>query len=283
MYTDITGVTEQQNIKHALARVDDDDACRFVFYKVAEGFISSTSLSTTSLRLEAYTEDEDYKLQLRFNTLFKVPTTLLVSDDKTKFLHQCRDKPWPLHPQSKNRSEANVFTDIVSHILAHLGTDIKLERKYRQLFSGSTTVGYGDLGMGTQWTWHGTPDGRVRGEVNLIAGGDIDEEDDGSDSDVGSSSSDGKTTTIEAKRNSKAVHLSQVVATCVVAAFIEKRLHPTKSAMVPTILIDERYCRVCLYDCEKDILLISGRKSLSTKGCLSQSAMVFLWAVLNHR
>ena len=235
-----------------------------------------------------------------------LPTTSLVLDDKIRFLHGCRSKPWPLHPERKNQSEASVFTDIVSHILAHLCTGIKLEAKYRHICSGSKTVDYGDLGMGTHRTWHGTPDGRVRGEVNLIAGGDIDEEDvpdDSSDSDVpddssdsdagsfssdgksdaGSCSSDGKTTTIEAKRSSKVVHLSQVVATCVVAAFVEKNVHPTKSAMVPTILIDEHCCRVCLYDCNKDILLISGRKSLSTNGHLSQSAMVFLWAVLNHR
>ena len=292
MYTDITGIL--RNIEYALLRVDDDDDCRFVYYKVLKGFNCSTSLSTTYLKLEAYAEEE-YKLQLRFKSLFEVPTTSLVLDDKIKFLHGCRSKPWPLHPERKNQSEASVFTDIVSHILAHLCTGIKLEGKYRHICSGSKTVDYGDLGMGTHLMWHGTPDGRVRGEVNLIAGGDIDEEDvpddssdsdvpdDSSDSNVGSVSSDGKPTTIEAKRSSRAVHLSQVVATCVVAAFVEKNVHPTKSAMVPTILIDEHCCRVCLYDCNKDILLISGRKSLSINGHLSQSAMVFLWAVLNHR
>lgn len=290
MYTDITGVTEQRDIEYALARVNDDDACRFVFYKVRNNFNSCTVLSTTALSLEAYhTKDDRFKLQMQFNTLFKVPTTSLVADDTIKFLRNCRSKPWPpLHPDKRNLSETRVFADIVSRIFVHLSSDITLEKQYWQFqFLSSKTVTQGDLGIGAEDTWHGTPDGRVRGEVNLIAGGYNDEEDapddDSSDSDIGSVSSDRKTTTIEAKRHSKAVHLSQVVATCVVAAFTEKNLHPTKSAMVPTILIDEHYCRVCLYDCEKDILLISGKKSLGTKGHLSQSAMVFLWAVLNHR
>ena len=130
--------------------------------------------------------------------------------------------------------------------------------------------------------------GEWGGEVNLLLG-DNDEEDtqedddssDSNDSDA-STSTDGKTVTIEAKM-SKSANLSQMVATCVVTSFTEKNLNPSKSAMVPTILIDEHKCRVCLYDCDKDILLIFSIKSLSTKGHLSQSAMVFLWAALNHR
>ena len=130
--------------------------------------------------------------------------------------------------------------------------------------------------------------GEWGGEVNLLLGDDEEdtkEDDDSSDSNDSDASTftDGKTATIEAKVRSKSANLSQMVATCVVASFTEKNLHPSKSAMVPTILIDEHKCRVCLYDCDKDILLIFGIKSLSTKGHLSQSAMVFLWAALNHR
>ena len=57
--------------------------------------------------------------------------------------------------------------------------------------------------------------------------------------------------------------LPQVVATCVTTSFTERNLHPEKVAMVPTVLIGEHSFRACLYDCEKDILIISSRKSLS--------------------
>ena len=53
--------------------------------------------------------------------------------------------------------------------------------------------------------------------------------------------------------------------------------------MVPSILISKHHFRVCLYHCEKDILLLSSEVLLSTKEHLSQSAMALLWAVLNHR
>ena len=53
--------------------------------------------------------------------------------------------------------------------------------------------------------------------------------------------------------------------------------------MVPSILIGKHHFRVCLYHCERDILLLSSTVSLSTNGCLSQSAMALIWAVLNHR
>ena len=73
------------------------------------------------------------------------------------------------------------------------------------------------------------------------------------------------------------------VGTCVVASFTAKARHPEQKALVPTVLIDEKQLRVCLYDCEKDILLISTRKPLATKGELSRSGMALLWLVINHR
>ena len=69
----------------------------------------------------------------------------------------------------------------------------------------------------------------------------------------------------------------------VVSSFTEHKLHPNKIAMVPSILINNHSFRVCLYHCERDILLISNEVSLSTGDHLSQSAMALLWAVLNHR
>ena len=47
--------------------------------------------------------------------------------------------------------------------------------------------------------------------------------------------------------------LPQVITTCVVASFTEKKLHPEKQALIPTILMDQNQFRVCLYNCEKDV------------------------------
>ena len=109
---------------------------------------------------------------------------------------------------------------------------------------------------------------------------DADEDKESDDND--SVHSDGRTTAVEAKISIKPSHLPQVVGTCVTTSFTERNLHPEKkSAMVPTVLIGQHSFRACLYDCEKDILIISSRKNLSTKGHLSQSAMVLLWAIFN--
>ena len=85
--------------------------------------------------------------------------------------------------------------------------------------------------------------------------------------------SDGATSLVESK----------VVAICVVSSFMEKSLHPDKPGVVPTILIDRKGFRVCFYDCERDILLLSNTVPLSADGHLSPCGVVFLWAVLNHR
>lgn len=92
-------------------------------------------------------------------------------------------------------------------------------------------------------------------------------------------SSDGATTTIDLRD----ANLQQAVGTCVISSFTEKSLHPNKQAMVPTILIDEAQFRVCFYDCEKDVLLVSESKSLATKGGLSKSGIALLWIVINYR
>ena len=133
-----------------------------------------------------------------------------------------------------------------------------------------------DIGIGTIHTWHGSPDGRVRGGAAFVCKEDEDEDEDADEDkesdDDDSVHSDGRTTAVEAKISIKPSQLPQVVGTCVTTSFTEWNLHLEKSAMVPTVLIGQHSFRACLYDCEKDILIISSRKSLSTKGHLSQSA-----------
>ena len=127
-------------------------------------------------------------------------------------------------------------------------------------------------------TWHGTPDVRVRGAPFVLQRKEESEE-----SDTESITSDGATTTFEAKKNFLPSNLPQTISTCVVSSSTEKRLHPDLPAIVPTILIDEHQFQVCLYDCENDVLLISEPVELAKKGGLSSSGMAILWLVINHR
>ena len=141
----------------------------------------------------------------------------------------------------------------------------------------------GDFGLGSVDTWHRTPDARLRG-MEVVWRKDSEEiselvEEVVSD-DKGSVKS---STAVEGKVLSKEKNLSQAVGTCVVASFTAKRCHPQYKALVPTLLIDEAQFRVCLYDCDKDVLLISTSKPLATKGTLSRSGMAFLWLVINYR
>ena len=144
----------------------------------------------------------------------------------------------------------------------------------------------GDLGLGSVDTWHGTPDARLRG-MEVVWRKDSEEisapvEEVVSD-DEGSVQNDGTSTAVEGKVLSKEANLPQAVGTCVVASFTAKERHPEHKALVPTVLIDEKQFRVCLYDCDKDVLLISTSKLLATKGALSRSGMALLWLVINHR
>lgn len=233
------------------------------------------------------------KVALTFDTLFGINPAEIEVNDTVKFLYTCKSWPWPpppLYPvAAKKRSETCIMVDIATEILQRLCIDVTLERRFKPSLTSHpsfvTGVKCEDIGIGSVTTWHGSPDGRVRGGASFVWGEKDTDEDEDDESDNDSVHSDGRTTTLEAEISIRWSHLAhvQVVGTCVAASFTERNLHPEKRALVPTVLIGYKYFRVCLYDCEKDILIISSRESLSTKERLSQSAMVLLWAIFNHR
>ena len=49
----------------------------------------------------------------------------------------------------------------------------------------------------------------------------------------------------------------QLVAMTVVAAFVEKNVHPNLLPIIPSILITPNRARICIYDVTNDLLLIS--------------------------
>ena len=164
--------------------------------------------------------------------------------------------------------------------------EVLLERRYTTQISQIPELQVGDLGLGSVDTWHGTPEARLRG-VEVVWRKDSEEtsapvEEVVSD-DKGSVQGDGTRTAVEEKVLSKEANLPQAVGTCVVASFTTKAHHPEHKVLVPTVLINEKQFRICLYDCDKDVLLISTSKLLATKGALSRSGMALLWVVINHR
>ena len=160
--------------------------------------------------------------------------------------------------------------------------ELILGKKYESVLSTAKTDVTGlkvaDIGLGTVKTWYGTPDARVRGS-HLVFQKVENGESEGSDAE----SSDGATTPLEAKRRISQSNWPQMIATCVVSSFTENGLHPDLPAVIPTILIDAQQFQVCLYDCQRDVLLISQPVELATSDHLSQRGMFVLWLVINHR
>ena len=260
----------------------------FAFHYVTSDFCPSSSFSTVDLQLAVHNNGLG-QYALNFNTLFKVDVEPQHAE-ALKFIHRSRSHPWPpFHPDPNfKQSEKSIMLSICSEILLPLCREVILEKTYQADLSKwpmITGLECSDIGMGSKDTWHGTPDVRVRGGTEVVCrkeAGDSFVVDD-VESDDESVTSDGMTTTIEGKIVYSDANLPQLVSTNVISSFTEKSLHPKKPALVPTILIDGKLFRVSLYDSEKDVLLISEKKLLTTKGGLSQSAMALLWVVLNHR
>lgn len=177
--------------------------------------------------------------------------------------------------------------EICSKILVPLcaSNEVTLESRCKDI-STSPGLNWAHLGMGDLSTRHGTPDVRVRG-CEFVVRNVLNEEENDIETEMCESgdetSSDGGSTPIEVKLSYMVSHMPQTIATCVVSSFTERCLHPRKQVVVPSILIARNQFRVCLYDCKRDVLLISEPKLLATKEQLSRSAVAFLWLVINHR
>lgn len=217
---------------------------------------------------------------ISFSDLFDVDLKT-EDDDAVKFIYRCSEIEWPCRKSfGFVESERTILIDVCTNILLPLCNEVILDWRYKESLSITQqhlpTLTCGAIGLGTLETWHGTPDGRVReGEVHLLCS-KTDEGDAGSDEESNGIGFKGKISISKAD-------LPRVVAMSVVSAFTEHNLHPDMSAMVPCILFGKNQFRVCLYHCERDILLLSSEILLSTRSHLSQSAMALLWAVLNHR
>ena len=279
------------NVNYAFEHLETNIA--FVFYRVEGNFHQQASFSRLNLSLQPYTDLENlFRIGVKVKDLFQYSPKPEHSE-QIKFISNCRQHPWPSWQEGTALSEQKVFLEICSKILAPLcEEEMVLEKRYH--FSGRFHTG--NIGIGTVKTWHGTPDARVRG-ASVILKKDNDDDDGGSSDGSataemeevsvsycsGSEESEGTTTLFEAKLCATASDLPQTVATCVTSAFTEKNLHPSLEPITPTIMIDKKSFRLCLYQCELDVLLISNRVPLATKDGLSRHAMTLLWLAINHR
>ena len=136
------------------------------------------------------------------------------------------------------------------------------------------------IAFGKADTWHGSPDLRID-QVYVVSTGDGEDE-------VESCS-----VTVEGKSCVKDRHINQVVATTITSSFIsyniaaEKTINPEKTinSMIPCILINTTTFLICMYDCVRDILLISTAIDMhrSPTNLLDLHAMQVLYMVVNHQ
>ena len=169
----------------------------FFVCKLNPQFCEVSSFSRCDFRLGWHKvgKADSPSVAISFQDLFKVDPKPEDVDDVVKFIHRCKQKEWPCRhflncvhksPDFKE-SEKTVVIDVCSNILVPLCNEVILERRYRENLARMlhpSTLTYGDIGLGTPKTWHGTPDIRVRaGEVNLLYG-EMGEGDAGSDAGV---------------------------------------------------------------------------------------------------
>lgn len=82
----------------------------------------------------------------------------------------------------------------------------------------------------------------------------------------------------------------KAIATAITSSFTQRNRNECDdlyNSLTPTVLINKEKFYVCLYDCNKDILLMSDPCYLveyrGQRKFLSPSACLFLWIVVNHR
>ena len=149
-----------------------------------------------------------------------------------------------------------------------------------------TNVRCSSLGMGTAATWHGYPDGRVRGHsssIDVIYGNDEDEGDPDTCLTAILNESQGDTACVKAKIHCSLRNFTQLVATNIVSSFIENSLHKELNSAVPTLLINNQYFYMSIYDSRTDLLLISNKVPFKGEGKLILEEILMLWLTIKHR
>ena len=277
---------------------------QFRTLKVVRDFNPQSSFSDVDLTLASIRNDKGSHLYIRFDRLFKFDPDILSFPEKrypsmlasiarlVSVLRHCRDENLEDRlmelKRAANLSEVTekiIVVNLVKHLLVPLFGPVYLEKGYRSLIKQvgmlAPDVTVTDLGVGGVNTWHGSTEVRVKGCPAIVTleglGEGYEENSDGETDDVEQSVS------FEGKIQTSQRHIGQLVATCVVNSFTEANLNPGLNPVTPTILFNRSSYRICLYDCNNDVLLLSEPKNLTTRGGLSRTGALLLWLTVNHR
>lgn len=189
------------------------------------------------------------------------------------------------------RNEKEYVVEFSKKVLIPLFGEVELELGYSQYIVGVHGAKVEFLGLGSDQTWHGSTEVRMRGCDFIVtmehsdneSDSDSDEDDAGNVSPSSHGASPGNTISIEGKCKIKSSDLGQLVETCITYSFTEHNVHPALNSMVPTILLNKCTVRIAIYDAVHDVLLISAGVRLAMSNCILRDAIFFLWIIINHR
>ena len=268
-----------EDLKRLFAQLEDV----LLFPAYARGpFCLDSSFSRLDLKLSVFlvkqvNETRTYGFPMSY--IAKPPELLDLSTKQQTTLRtivNADEKKWPTHLCT---TERETFTMVTKEILCMVADSLSLEKKYHNNLNKSEKISFNSNGMGDSVVWHGQSDAFMNSGVPVSPWNDAELEDD-----VFPHNCESSTVCVEAKKDSKErqAHLSQLVSSAVINAFIEANTkgytHP-----IPSVIINGKVFRLCFYDSRKDLLLISNVLSLSSEGCLLPSALLVLWIIANHR
>jgi hypothetical protein len=255
---------------------------KLYYYQVNHSFMASTNFSESLLPLTP-----NINGVLNFVYL----SSLLYHDKLDKLLHDWKPKldealatAWTF---DTTQSETSMNMDI-RDLVKPLCKEFFMENDSIEVKKGG---GFEckPLGMGSQDTWHGSPD--MRATIYHASMTDcfhlpVEEVKNEVENEVQSEDCDpGYYLYLEGKKCmlvDRDKVLSQVVVATVVSSFTHHKIHADVTS-VPVLLVCKRRVRVCIYDCIQDILLISSITPLLSDGKLDPMGLLLIWIILHWR
>ena len=280
---------------------------QFRILAVTKSCNPESSFSDVDLTLSSIRNDKGNHLFVCFDRLFKFDPDILSFPEKrlpsmfvsiarlVAVLKHCRGENLEDRLMELKRAanlsavtEKIIVVNLIKHLLVPLFGHVDLEKGYGSLVEQVGMLGADvtitDLGVGGVNTWHGSTEVRVNGCPAIVTLEDLgdcyEENSDGETDDVDFPE---QSVSFEGKIRVSNRHIGQLVATCVVNSFTEANVNPGLNPVIPTILFNRSSYRICLYNCNNDVLLLSEPKNLTTSGGLSRTGALLLWLTVNHR
>ena len=296
---------------------------RMIFQKVSRNFTTCTNFTKAVIPLEPIkSDDTEQSIKcMSFGKLFDFDfNTEVLSADIVEILAN-NTTPWT--KPNKKTYEKDVMVKVAQQLFVPLIGEVVFEPDYKDHVKGIAGLTTDMIGIGSKETFHGTLDARVNGTLCLFVPGDDDDDDDDEEEETSSGfGSNGKDqqlvsifftilflassvptesvssapappmwTYIEGKRAIGPEHIHKLVATAITSSFVLHNISESQNlgynSLSPTLLINHDKFYVCLFDCVKDILIISEPMVLTelrdSRKYLARRAMLAIWIIVNHR